>query len=197
MNKLISRSALFCAIALMGCSAADRQERSWTEDVLLEDGTIVQIERHVIFDETNALGGGAANAVESKSTLKFTGQLAALPAWDFPRIALVLYRSKESGNWRIVSTTSSCAVWRRDGAPRPPYWEHELSQEGWQLVSLHPESIGKAANLFYRYISHEFGRHIDQQSKQRLQSSPTIAEKYRSIAANPQGFNCRDAPAGV
>jgi len=122
-----------CAIALIGCSAANREERSWTEDVLLEDGTAVRIERHVTFNESDALGGGAYSAVESKSTLKFTGQLAALPAWDFPRIALVLYRSKENGSWRIIATTSSCEIWKHDGAPRPPYWEYELIDTRWEL----------------------------------------------------------------
>jgi hypothetical protein len=190
VNKLASRSALLCAIALIGCSAANREERSWTEDVLLEDGTAVRIERHVTFNESDALGGGAYSAVESKSTLKFTGQLAALPAWDFPRIALVLYRSKENGSWRIIATTSSCEIWKHDGAPRPPYWEYELIDTRWELVPLHPESIGKSPDLFYRYKAAKFGPHVDAQTRQWLQSSPTISDQYRSIAANPQDFQC-------
>ena len=44
VGRFASRAVLFCAIALTGCSAADRQERSWTEDVRLEDGASVQIE---------------------------------------------------------------------------------------------------------------------------------------------------------
>ena len=178
------------AIALTACTGADREERRWTEDVLLDDGTVVQVERHVIFDETNALGGGVYNAVERKATLRFTGELAALPAWDHPRMALVLYRDKNSRNWKIVAASTSCRVWRSDGEPRPPYWEYELLAGQWQRVPLSEESIGRSPNLFYRYESREFGPRVSQQTKQQLQSDTEIADIYRSISPNPRDFSC-------
>src|SRR5690606_29493899 len=121
-------------------SGSNREERQWAEEVELESGSTVNIERYVAFDATNAMGGGAYNAVETKATLKFTGELGSLPAWDFPRLALVLYRSKETGNWVVVSKTSSCQVWRREGKPRPPYWQSELIDGRWKQVELSQES---------------------------------------------------------
>jgi hypothetical protein len=64
MTKLAACTSVL-ALALGACSDSVRQERRWTEDVLLEDGTLVQIERHVVFHETDPLGGGAYNAVNS------------------------------------------------------------------------------------------------------------------------------------
>jgi hypothetical protein len=183
-------ATLIVTATLIGCAASDREERQWTEDVRLEDGGTVQIERFVAFDETNALGGGAYNAVESKATLKFRGELASLPMWDFPRMALVLYRSSETRNWRLVTASTSCEVWRRDGKPRPPYWEYELIEGQWQEVPLSEESIGKRTNLFYRYWADNFGRHVTPKVTEERQSDTRIADFYRSIAADPQAFGC-------
>jgi hypothetical protein len=196
MAKVTARASLamfsaLVAIALTACSSADQGERSWTEDVLLDDGTTVQIERHVAFDETNAAGGGVYNAVERKAALQFTGELAGLPAWDYPRMALVLYRSKETRNWIIVAASTSCEVWLSDGAPRPPYWEYELVDGSWRKVSLRQESIGRSPNLFYRYANLEFGPHVSGHTKQQLQSDPRIADIYRSISSNPRDFGCQ------
>jgi hypothetical protein len=195
MAKVTARASLamfgaLVAIALIACSSANQEEHRWTEDVSLEDGTIVQIERHVTFDETNALGGGAANAVERQATLQFTGELAALPPWDYPRRALVLYRKKDSGTWIIVATSSSCGVWQSDGAPHPPYWEYELLAGVWRKVPLRQESVGRSPNLFYRYHAREFGSHVSERTKQQLQSDRRIADFYRSISAKPQDFHC-------
>src|SRR4051812_31349027 len=110
MLKLI----LSLLVLLTGCSA-NHEKRHWTEDVQMEDRSIVTIERDVEFDATNALGGGAGNAVESKSVLRFAGDFAALPAWDFPRIPLVLYKSSQAQHWVIVGTTLSCEIWAKNG----------------------------------------------------------------------------------
>lgn len=183
----------FASLLLMcGCGASSKQERHWTEEVLLDDGSTVQIERYVAFNATNAMGGGAGNAVESKSTLQFTGKHASLPAWDFPRIALVLYRSKETGNWVVVSTSSSCQVWRREGKPRPPYWQHEILDEQWGEVPVSDESIGKKTNLFYSYWKNDFPERVSPAFIKSRQSDPRTVEKYRHVARDPRDFNCME-----
>jgi hypothetical protein len=187
---LLSAISILVAITVAGCSGSSREERSWTEEVQLEDGSTVGIERYVAFDATNAMGGGAYNAVEAKATLKFTGELASLPAWDFPRAALVLYRSSDTGNWVVISNTSSCQVWQREGKPRPPYWQSELIDGKWKHVELSPESIGKKTNLFYSYWEDDFPEHVTPSITNSRQSDPTIAQMYRYVLADPQEFNC-------
>ena len=172
-------------LIVSGCGAEGRNERHWTEDVLLEDGTSMQIERRVVFDETNALGGGTFNAIEKKSTLAFKGELSSLPSWDFPWAALVLYKSSQTGDFVIVGTTSSCDVWWRNGKPNPMYWQYDLINGVWTNVPLSQESIGKKTNLFYRYWGSDFPNHISIQERVRLQAVPTIASKYRQIVSEP------------
>ena len=140
----------------------------------------------------NAIGSRAYNAVETRATLKFTGEFASLPAWDFPRVAVLLYRSKASGNWVVVSTSSSCQVWRREGEPRPPYWQHELVGGEWRGIPLSEESIGKNGNLFHMYDSEKVPRRMTVQEAMVRQSSPTIGEKYRRVTRDPDGFNCME-----
>src|SRR4051812_12036740 len=65
-------------------------EREWTEDVLLDDGSNIVVVRTALFRETSSLGGGAYNAVEKDASLSFTGELAQLPAWHAPLIAMLL-----------------------------------------------------------------------------------------------------------
>lgn len=189
LPRHISRIGSLLLSGLLVSCAASHKEFEWTQEVRLEDLSTITVERYVAFDATNAMGGGAFNAVEKRATLKFTGELASLPAWDVPRLALVLYRNKQSGNWVVVSTTTSCEVWRANGKPRPPYWQHELIAGEWRLVPLSEESIGKDTNLFYRYWRGDFPKHMTVSEAMRRQSAPTIAAKYRRIAKDPE-TNC-------
>lgn len=150
----------------------------------------MQIERHVIFTETDAIGGGVYSAVDSKATLRFKGEFASLPAWDYPLRAMVLYRSKDTRNWIIVAASTSCEFWRKNGRPRPPYWEYELIEGQWRQVTLRHESMGRSPNLFTLYASSKFGSHVSEPTKERLQSDRRIADMYRSIADAPRDFHC-------
>jgi hypothetical protein len=181
---------LMSALVLLAACSANHEERHWTEDVQLEDGSIVQIERHVEFDATNAMGGGAGNAVETRATLAFKGELSSLPVWDFPRIALVLYQSKQNQRWVVVSATTSCEVWQRGNRPRPPYWQHDMVDGQWKQAPLAEESIGKKTNLFYRYWKDDFPEHVTPQETKDRQSSPGVDKFYKQIVASDAGWNC-------
>jgi hypothetical protein len=162
-------------------ACGDREAR-WTEDVKLDDGRVIQIERHVVFDQTNALGGGAYNAIESKATLSFLGDLSSLPTWDVPLIALVLYQDTDTDEWVIVAKSSSCRIWDKRGRPRPPYWEFRLSSEGWREVPLSCESVGRRTNLFFRYDSDKVPAHVTVEERMRQQSDRDTGSLYRRIA---------------
>jgi hypothetical protein len=123
--------------------------RYWTEDVLLDDGSMLVIKRTVKFTESNSWSGDVYNSTERASTLTFTGALASLPPWSVPLRPMVLYRDATKGNqWVIVATTTTCDVWNARGEPRPPYWEFRLGAQGWQEVPLSPSSYGRQTNLY-------------------------------------------------
>lgn len=143
--------------------------RHWTEDVQLEDGSIVVVERHVRFTETSALGGDAYNSVISNSTLRFTGDLAKLPTWSVPLLAHTLYKDAATQEWVVIAKTSSCDDWREHGMPNPPYWEYHLRNGAWVETPVSKASIGRKSNLLWRFQAQLPANHITVAQKDELQ----------------------------
>jgi len=169
--------------------------RHWTEDVLLDDGSTVVVERSVAFNETSAWGGDAYNAVETEATLAFTGDLAGLPVWSEPLMALLLYRDPTTHEWVIVATTTSCDVWNLRGEPPTLYWEYRLGPTGWQEVPLSASSIGRKANLLHRYQKKLGTSHITVADREKRQSDTRIARRFVVIQGTQQ-VNCQHASRG-
>ena len=179
---------------LVGCGGPT--ERRWTEEVLLDDGRTVVVERSVAFNETSAWGGDAYNAVETEATLAFTGDLAGLPVWSAPLMALLLYRDQtRGGQWVIVATTTSCHVWNLRGEPPSLYWEYRLGPQGWQEVMLSPTSIGRKTNLLFSYQQKLGTRHITAADRAARESDTRIARRFVDIQGTQQ-VNCQHASLG-
>lgn len=157
------------------------QERSWSEDVELDDGSVITIQRYVKFEESNSWSGDAYNATETRATLAFTGKLASLPTWEVALMPLVLYRDTATSEWVLVAKTSSCDVWDARGQPFPPYWEYRLDGNVWRERPLSSNSKGRATNLFINYTAEKVNRHIDIQLKKRLMGSPTQDDTYSRV----------------
>lgn len=165
-------------------------DRAWTEDVHLDDGSTVLVRRTARLNITNSWVGDAYNAVELDATLAFTGELANLPVWRAPRIAMVLYRDRDTADWTLVTTTTSCEIWRRDGRPKPPYWEYRLKSTGWEQVPLSSASIGRPANLLHIYDKELPGNHITEVERQQLQGDPRISRSYKEVWGDPDQYTC-------
>ena len=144
------------------------------------------------YNETNSWSGDAYNAVETDATIAFTGELAKLPPWRKPLMALVLYQDKETKEWVVVATTTSCHVWNLRGEPESLYWEFRLTHEGWHEVPLSHASIGQPANLLHRYQSDLKTKHIAIVDRQRLESDPGIGKEFRKILGDNKA-NCEKA----
>lgn len=185
-----------CTILLLAPAACEKPrprglvERAWTEDVRLDDGSSVRVRRTARLNITNSWAGDAYNAVEQEATLAFMGNLSRLPAWSAPRIALVLYRDRDTGEWVLVTTTTSCDIWRRDGKPKPPYWEYRLHATGWVEAPLSPNSIGRPANLLHIYDKELPAAHIAETERRLLQSDPRISRTYREVWGDPDQYGC-------
>lgn len=156
------------------------ERRSWTEDVQLDDGSIVRIERYVKFSRSNSWSGDAPSATEERSTLKFTGDLARLPTWDVPLMPLVLYRDGQTKEWVIVAGAGQCEVWYRRGTPFPPYWEYRLSGGQWREQVLSQSSKGRVTNLFFNYLG-PVARHVSVKSTQELVADLRMDDIYRRV----------------
>ena len=148
--------ALFLGVTALvlvsACGLSGPEKRQWTEDVDLGEGRIITVKRFVEFNESNSLAGDAYNAVETKSTIEFTGDLASLPVWSEPLMALVLYQDSETGEWVVVATTTSCEFWNLNDRPKPPYWEFRLEDGVWRKCH-YPLSPLAAPQIFCIDIS--------------------------------------------
>lgn len=185
-------------VMLTGCDwSSGPTNREWTEDVLLDDGSTVVVKRAVSFNETNSWSGDAYNAVETDATISFTGELADLPPWRAPLMALVMYRDKATSEWVVVAISSSCEVWNRRGKPRPPYWEFRLDERGWRESPLSAASIGRSGNLLHRYQSELGVKHITVEGRKEREvpsrpfgsMSPT-EKKYWLVMSEVSPYNC-------
>lgn len=184
LSRLLCLS-LFIA-ALGGCGFYGDKQRAWTEDVALDDGTRLQIERHVKFTDHNSLAQDSYGAVETEATLHFLDDYSTLPVWSAPLIPLVLYRSPATHEWVIVATTSMCEVWRKRGRPIPAYWEYRTSGDQWWATVFSAESIGRKANLFFNYHEGLPAQHLTMEQKRRDWADGAIAKKYLQVLSAPE-----------
>jgi hypothetical protein len=166
-------------------------QRSWSEDVQLDDGSVVTIDRSVSFDSSDALGGGAYNATETKATLAFTGNLASLPTWDVPLMPLVLYRDSATNEWVIVANSTRCEVWVQRGKPMPPYWEYRLGPAGWREQPLSASSLNRNSNLFIRYSRKIEQKHLTLEDKSKSAADLTVSDKYRRVLPTIRSSYCK------
>jgi hypothetical protein len=191
-------TTILAVVLLAACSKADLQQamgnqdtqRAWTEDVLLADGSTIVVKRTVTFKETNSLAGDAYNAVESDATLAFTGELAQLPAWRAPLMALLLYKDDTTNEWVLVAISNDCVQWNKLGAPRVMhlpnkpdtlYFEYRLKSSGWQEVPLSKSSAERPVNLLHRYQQELGTEHVSVPFRKRRESDPDIVKEYRRI----------------
>lgn len=157
------------------------KHRSWTEEVLLEDGSTIVVKRSVTFSESNSWSGDAYNATELSATIAFTGDLQNLPVWNVPLMPLVLYRDTAAqGQWALVASTTTCDVWSTHGEPRPPYWEFRLGKAGWREVPLSAASLGRPTNLYLPYNALK-ARHVTVAG--RVRKNQIAIPTYLSIQA--------------
>jgi hypothetical protein len=177
--------ASLATLLLLGVGACGwltgSHQRSWSEDVQLDDGSVITIDRFVSFDSSDALGGGAYSATETKATLAFKGNLANLPTWDVPLMPLVLYRDSATNEWVIVANSTRCEVWDARGQPNPPYWEYRLNPAGWREHSLSASSLNRNSNLFIRYSKKVERKHLTVEDKRKADADLTVDDKYRRV----------------
>ena len=161
-------------------AACDTGRRIWSEEVALDDGSVITIDRHVEQLMSSSIGGSAFSGRETVSTLAFRGDLAALPKWDVPLMPLLLYRDSENADWVMVATSTTCEVWYRRGMPEGHYWEFRLRGTEWIEVPLSETSFGRKTNLLFEYTEPLPAKHITLSVKEWLQSGDQ-SQRFRVI----------------
>jgi len=164
--------------------------RVWTEDVLLDDGSTIQIKRTVDLFISDSWTHEAYDATETNATITFLGSLSNLPTWRAPRMALVLYQDKSTKEWVIVTTSTSCEIWEKNGHPKPNYWEYRSDDRTWREVPLSSSSFDRRANLFIDYNVPIEKDYLSVEDKGQISSKRRTARKYREIWSDPDMYIC-------
>ncbi len=170
---------LLALLLTSGCTG--EVERRWSEEVGLDDGSVIVVDRYAKFRESNSLAGDAYSSTELKSKLSFRGDLASLPPWEFPLVPLVLYRDTAAREWVVVATTHSCDVWAERGQPVPPYWEFRLKVREWIQTELAQVSIGRKTNLFFDYEPKLPASMLSRELKETITKNNDFAKDYLNI----------------
>lgn len=157
------------------------ERRSWTEDVQLDDGSVIMIKRHVKFRTSNSWAGDVPRAEDRRVTLRFTGALSDFPAWDMPLMPMVLYQDASTKEWVIVARTNRCERWLAWGKPFPPYWEYHLAAGQWRQRPLSAASKGRSTNLLIDYRREDLPRHISVEYKKASFVDSNFTEAYRRV----------------
>ncbi len=154
-RRQIMANLVIGAMALVLCACGERGivTREWSEEVELEDGTILIAKRHVVFRKSSAWGGDSPTIEERVSEVEFSGAAAgnAIPKWSAPLVPILTYSDATNGQWVIVATTRMCGTWLQMGAPPSFYWEYRTSNGKWVEVPLTRMSLGRATNLAFGY----------------------------------------------
>jgi hypothetical protein len=187
---VLLKRALFAAtlVFLATLGACERLTghavRDWSEDVLLDDGRTVTIDRHVEFDSSNSMAGDAYSSRESKSTMTFHDDLATLPPWNFPLVAMVLYQDPATSQWVVVATTSNCDTWSDWHEPQPMYWEFRSQGAGWNEAPISERSFGRKTNLFIGYEARLSTNHITVAMTAQYMAHTPVVERYRLVRSD-------------
>jgi hypothetical protein len=175
---------------LSGCTGD--VQRSWSEEVGMEDGSTITINRRVEYRESNSLTGDAYSTTVRDSTLEFTENNASLPKWAAPLMPILLYLDNAHGEWVVVATTTNCDTWREHGSPQPPYWEFRLVESQWRPSRLSESSIGRSTNLFFDYASAVPASNITKEAKRQILASSDFERDFLGVYDDVRS-NCIEA----
>lgn len=140
-----------CMTALLiGCGSAE--DYSWTEDVQVADGAVVQVRREVHYSSVSREMGGPGGEVLATSVLQILPEESA-PLWKMSLKAIHLDRNPSTGRWIVIATflgigtSDLCGAWLQYGFP--PTAEVALSPSGgeWMQVEMPEEFFGRRTNL--------------------------------------------------
>lgn len=187
IRSVLLLSLVLSVVGMGGCSGPI--ERKWSEEVALDDGSVIVVDRRVESLESNSLAGDAFSSTITKSTLEFRDALSSLPTWDFPLRPLVLYRDENVNEWVIVGTNYTCEFWYAHGMPKPPYWEFRLRNGSWEKVPLSALSLQRRTNLFILYERGIPSKMIKHSTKDELMRNELVGAGSRSISPDEKA-NC-------
>ncbi|MDY0745769.1 hypothetical protein SNE35_14715 [Paucibacter sp. R3-3] len=137
--------AIFLSLVLAACGD---KTYAWREQVLLQDGTRVLVDRTARFSENWVAGGGGGSVNKGMTLRVVQGPTLTLPpVWDDRFVPIVLELDASTGEWVIVATFFHCDSWYELGRPPLPYAEYRYRDGRWTRQALLKHWVGHSANV--------------------------------------------------
>jgi hypothetical protein len=168
---------MFITLLVSACNKID-----WKEEVKLQSGEIIVVERTAKAKSFGELGGpgGWENmgmTVQIIRPIKSDNP----PPWDYKFVPLIFDRDPETKEWFMVATFYTCASWLELGQPKLPYTEFRVKNDGqWHQQALNPDLIGREGNMLTRINSNGEADHTVA-SKEKINRNPAISLEYKKV----------------
>lgn len=179
-GSLATISKAVVMIMLLAVSACSRGKGGWTEQVLLDGGEIVIVQKTEEYEKRMPIGD-AGQSFTLRGELKILGQTPDAPPWIDARNPILLLRDPITKEFVLVASTVDSRVWDRHGRPLNPYWMFRLRDSEWKEEPMAEFVYGRATNLVVTY-----GRAEQKGSLVTLEDKRQWSEKANTIRSYEQ-----------
>lgn len=185
-NQSSARALLQRILCWMACSAlfllsaCGKVDIAWTEDVALQDGTVLLVKRTAQGKKIGEIGGTGGWEV-TQMTLEVMAPATPTrpPIWADRWVPMLLDRDAHTGEWFLIATFYTCTDWYDLGRPKLPYVAYETRNGHWEKVRLRSEWFGRKNNLLTGPSSGGEPKHLTVEEKARREAH--AGRKYRQI----------------
>ena len=160
----------------------------WHEEVQLQTGEVIVIQRTAKFSG-NGMAGGVSESLHSGMTIEFKSpdKPDNPMIWRGLHAPMILDRDPHTHEWIIVATFHHCESWHDTGRPTPPYLAYRYREGQWLQQSIDPKWIGRDANVVA--IGFSDSRHISNKNpvftisdkKKIFHDRPDISLEYKKV----------------
>ena len=184
--------ALLMGPMLGGCGDPHME---WKEQVKLQSGEVIVVERTAKFSENWVAGGGGGSINKGMTLQVVQPSKSDNPGvWDARFVPIVLDRDPETQEWFLVATFFHCDSWYELGRPRLPYTEYRFRNRRWVQQPLTQKWIGRDANVLPADLSDraaiETKPTMTVERKEGILNDPAISPEFKRIVDRwPTGNN--------
>lgn len=172
---------LFVALGVLVLIALTwgKERKSWTEEVVLADGSTIEVKRRLVLEKTYY--------ELFQAGLKPTFQRLRLPdgvtfETEDRLILLHLERGAAQVRWTLVASPSLCETFDKFDRPRPAYVQFDFDGQKWSHRPVAASHFGKTVNLLVSDKGVGDGAHIAAAGKPDLNTTwKGIAPAYLKI----------------
>lgn len=173
-------------VILLALSACSRGKGGWTEQVLLDGGEIVIVQKTEEYEKRMPIGD-AAQSFTLRGELKILDQTPDAPPWIDARNPILLLRDPATKEFVLVASTVDSRVWSRHGRPLNPYWMFRLRNSEWKEEPMADFVFGHATNLVVTYgRAEQKGSLVTLEDKRQWNEKANVIRRYRRVEKHYQ-----------